>query len=159
MPLAADQRTCWRKTHWADRDTQTNTHIYAQCWHMQSRRATVPLSPFCAHKQTPVCSFPLLKMDNQVELNIKPSLVLQCLSDLMKQSPVPLSRCECQCRNLNWTFEERAGLEWETLLRLLNRLLLSQMFYWIRPKTFSEGAVIGLLCDSDPKCKMLGLSN
>lgn len=48
-------------------------------------------------------------MDNQVELNIKLSLVLLCSSDLMEQSPVPLNQCECQGRDPNLTFEDRGS--------------------------------------------------
>lgn len=45
-PLAADQRTWWRKTHWADRDTQTHTHRHSAgiC---RAGRATIPHSYPC----------------------------------------------------------------------------------------------------------------
>lgn len=65
-----------------------------------------------------------------------------------------LNWSECRGINLNLTFEER---EREMLLQLLNRLLLSQMFYWIRPETFPEGCVIAFFLLHRLHCWILRL--
>lgn len=62
---------------------------------MQTREGSHPTRfPSQAHKQTIVGFIPFFVMDDRVELNIKPPLVLLCLYELMNQSLVPLNYSE-----------------------------------------------------------------